>query len=197
MITTFKTFFTILTILFSISSYSQKPKLKVGKKAPLFELQTSKESQFELNKILKSGKKVVLVFYQGSWNPYDVKYLKKLQAAKDEIESKNGVLVFVTREKFSYINKLKTKENIDLLFCNDADWYVMSMYGLAYKLSKGNLPTKFKFYSYANATHTGSKDDMVPIPATFVIGLDQKIIYMHYDSDYRQHPEVSEIINSL
>ena len=93
MINTIKTFFKILIILFSISSYSQKQKLKVGKKAPLFELQTSKESQFELSKILKSGKKVVLVFYQGSWNPYDVKYLKKLKVQKLEIYMCLGVII--------------------------------------------------------------------------------------------------------
>ena len=167
------------------------------KKAPIFELQTAKDNQFELSKILESGKKVILVFYQGSWNPYDLKYIKKLQEAKSDLEAKNAVVVLVTREKFNFIEKLKSEEGIDFVICNDPDWYTMSNYGVAYKLSKGNLPSKYKTYSTSNYNHTGSKDNMVPVPATFVIGTDQKIIYMHFDWDYRQHPEVSEILNSL
>ena len=187
----------LMVTALAISAYGQKPKLKVGKKAPTFELPDSEKSSFSLTNILDEGKNVVLVFYQGKWNPYDVKYLKKLQESKAQIEGKNAVIVLVTREKFSYINQLREEEGIDLIICNDSDWYMMSAYGVAYKLSKGNLPDKYKSYSASNARHTGSKDDMVPVPATFVIGPDQKIKYMHFDWDYRQHPDVSEIINSL
>ncbi|MBD80046.1 MAG: hypothetical protein CL840_14130 [Crocinitomicaceae bacterium] len=181
----------------TVSAYGQKPKLKVGKKAPAFDLPNSEKTSFDLKKTLDEGKNVVLVFYQGKWNPYDVKYLKKLQEAKEQIEGKNAVIVLITREKFSYVDQLRAEEGIDLMICNDSDWYIMSAYGVAYKMSKGNLPDKYKSYSASNAKHTGSKDDMVPVPATFVIGTDLKIKYMHFDWDYRQHPPVSEIINSL
>jgi len=187
----------IIILLFSVNTFAQKPKLKVGKKAPSFELNTDKDSQFDLNKTLESGKKVVVVFYQGSWNPYDLKYIKKIQEAKAEIEAKNAVVVLISREKFKFIEKLKSEEGINLINCTDPDWYTMSAYGVIYKLSIRNLPDKYKSYSTANYNHTGSKDDMVPVPATFVIGADQKITYMHFDWDYRQHPEVSEILNSL
>lgn len=192
-----KTITALVIVLFSLTSFSQKPKLKVGKKAPLFELETSKTSQFSLQEVLDNGNKVVLVFYQGSWNPYDLKYLKKLQEAKSGMESKNAILVLVTREKFKFIEELKSEEDFDMIICSDPEWYTMSAYGVAYKLSKNNAPSKYKTCSTANYNHTGSKDDMVPVPATFVIDVDQKISFMHFDWDYRQHPEVSEILNSL
>jgi peroxiredoxin len=175
---------------------SQKLKLKVGKKVPGFTLETNTKDQFSLAESLSEGRQIVLVFYQGRWNSYDMKYLSKLQEIKAQVEEKGATIVLVTRETHAYSKHLKD-EGIDLLVCQDPDWYIMSNYGVVYKLSKGNLPDKYKSYSSSNYKHTGSKDDMVPVPATFVIGTDQKVKYVHFDLDYRQHPPVSEILNAL
>lgn len=185
-----------LVAIVSLAFAGNAQKLKVGKKAPDFNLKTNQKTDFSLKQELASGKQVVLVFYQGKWNPSDTKYLKKLQEAKEQFEAKNTVVVLVTRESNTYSKKLKA-EGIEFTVCRDLELMMMDSYGVIYKLSKKNLPDKYKSYSMENARHTGVKDDLVPVPATFVIGTDQKIKFIHFDYDYRQHPAISEILNTL
>jgi peroxiredoxin len=188
----------LFVILISIGLFAnaQKLKFKEGKKVADFSLSTNAGRTFTLSQTLDSGKQVLLIFYQGTWNEYDIKYLKKIATISQELKTKNVEVVLVTREKHGYSKKLK-EMGIPFSVYKDADWLIMSQYGVAYKMSKGNLPSKYKEYSKKNSTHTGFTDDIVPIPATFVIGSDQKVKFVHYDYDYRQHPPISEILNSL
>jgi len=39
----------------------------VGEKAPDFKVLTSKNKSFKLSSVLKSGRKMLLVFYRGHW----------------------------------------------------------------------------------------------------------------------------------
>lgn len=187
----------IPALLLAFGAQAQKNKFKAGKKAPAFDLKDSEGNSQKLDDLLKTNDNVVLLFYMGSWNKYDVEYLKAVNEKYDAFKSKNTEVLAITREKASYANQTKAQDGIQFPILMDNDWYIISQYELANKISKGYLPSKYREFSKYNATHTGSKDDVIPIPATYVIGKDGKVKWNHFDIDYRQRPAVADILNNL
>jgi len=39
--------------------------------------------------------------------------------------------------------------------------------------------------------------EQLPIPATFIIGQDGKIIWRHFDPDYKKRSDVTDIVKNL
>lgn len=177
---------------------AQKSKLKVGKKAPLFDAEIlGGEQSVRLEDMLKNNDYVVVHFFIGSWHKYDTAYLANLQSIYTQLKSKNTEVIAFTREKPIYLNKMKENLGIEFIIGLDSEWYTMSNYGVATKITPNYVPLKHKEYNTLNAKHTGSKDGMIPVPATFIIDKERKITWMHYDQDYRRRPDVNEILNQL
>ena len=123
-----------------------------------------------------------------------------------EKSSKIVQFCFIKGKKQCYINpqqdifvtfELDEPIKFDYPIGLDTDWYTMSNYGVAVKITKNYVPLKHKEYSALNAKHIGSKDDMIPVPATFLINKEGKIIWMHYNPDYRRRPDVNKILEQL
>jgi peroxiredoxin len=50
----------------------------------------------------------------------------------------------------------------------------------------------------ANLKKANTDDSQrLPIPATFIIGTDRKIIWRHFDPDYKKRSTVSDIIKNI
>ncbi|UTW62364.1 redoxin domain-containing protein [bacterium SCSIO 12741] len=189
----------ILTLSFLASSYlhAQKDKFTPGSKVPPFVIRTYTGDRLDMEEILETKDRLIIIFYQGSWSEYDRKYLKAIQERYEEIQQKNAEVVVITREKAAYVKKLVEEEGLTFPICMDNDWYVMSSYQVAYKMSARNLPDKYKEYSGYNYRHTGSKDDIVPIPATYIVDQKRKVIWNYFEHDFRRRPKVEDVMNNL
>ncbi|MCB0481984.1 MAG: redoxin domain-containing protein [Flavobacteriales bacterium] len=192
-----KTVIAIFLFILPFVAIAQKQKLKVGKKAPSFELKNQTGELISLEKLLEEKESLVVMFYIGSWNKYDKDYLADLQSVYPQIQNKNAELVAITRETSHFISQAISEGGLEFPICMDNEWYVISAYGCANKISSGYLPQKHKEFSKMNATHTGSKDDVIPVPATFIIGKDGKVKWTHFDPDYRQRPKVEDVLENL
>ncbi len=183
--------------LFLNPIFAQKSKLKVGKNAPSFDLSTFKGENKTLEGLLTEKDYVLIHFFIGSWHSYDKAYLSKLQEIYPQLQAKNAEIFAITRERPVFLKSLQNEIKFDYPIGIDTDWYTMSNYGVAVKITKNYVPQKHKEYSVLNAKHTGSKDNMIPVPATFLINKEGKIIWMHYELDYRRRPDVKKILEQL
>ena len=168
--------------------------LKAGDAAPDFVLPDANGHAVSLAQRLAAGP-VVLKFYRGGWCPYCNLDLRAWQKALPAIAAAGGQLVAVSPE--SPDNSLTTAEKNALAFSvlSDAGARVAARYRLAFQLSPA-LKALYQKRGRDLADWNGG-DWTLPVPATFVIGADGRIVLAHVDADYRSRLEPSEAIAVL
>ena len=72
----------------------------------------------------------------------------------------------------------------------------MEAFGVNFILAK-NLQEKYKEYGIDLTKANGNSSQTLPVPATFVIGKNGKIKYIHYDPDYKNRSAVKDILDQL
>jgi peroxiredoxin len=170
--------------------------LKVGSQAPNFSASDLNNNVFSLTSALEKGP-VVLIFYRGQWCPFCNKHLKKLEQNLSKIYEKDASVVAVSPEKSEFLKRTadKTKASFSLLY--DEGYKIAEAFDVAFR------PQKFERAIYnkilnADLKNAHSDDSQqLPIPATFIIGKDGRIIWRHFDPDYKKRSTVDEIINNL
>ena len=188
----------LLTILLTFSVLSvfaqDKPMaLKVGDKAPDFMVKDHAGKMVSLKELTQKGK-VVVMFYRGAWCPFCNKYMSQLETALPEFSAKNATVIAITPETDESINKAidKTKATFSVIY--DKDRSIMKNWKVAYSMSD-DMKTKYKGYGLDLEKQQG--DWMLPVPATYVVGKDCKIEYVHFDENYQKRAEVAEILKVL
>jgi peroxiredoxin len=160
--------------------------LKPGDRAPDFTLPDATGKPVTLSERLKDGP-VVLKFYRGGWCPYCNLELRAYQKALPELEAVGAQLIAVSPE--SPDNSLSTKEKNQLAFSvvTDPAGRTAGDYRLAFQLSP-ELKAIYQARGRDLAEWNGG-DWTLPVPGTFVIGKDGRIVLAHVDADYRSRLE--------
>lgn len=170
--------------------------LKVGSQAPDFSALDLDDNVFSLNSALKKGP-VVLIFYRGQWCPYCNKHLKKLEENLGKIYAKNASVVAISPEKSEFLKRTAEKTHASFSLLYDEGYKIAEAFDVAFR------PTKFERAIYNKILRADLKNvhsdesQQLPIPATFIIGKDGKIIWRHFDPDYKKRSTIEEIINNL
>ena len=184
--------------LFSLTSFSQinKDHLKVGEDAPIIEGIDQFNKNINSNDILKE-KKMLVVFYRGNWCPYCRKHLASLQENLEELSKKGLFVVVVTPEKVEKINE--TTKNLAATFSilHDKDNAIMKNYKVAFSVNEKNVTSYFGFTQRKIAEYNSANNNTLPVPATYLIDQDGKIVYVHYDPDHHERSDFKEIIKLL
>ncbi|WP_303918709.1 peroxiredoxin-like family protein [Draconibacterium sediminis] len=170
--------------------------LKVGSQAPDFSASDLNDNVFSLTSALEKGP-VVLIFYRGQWCPFCNKHLKALEKNLEKIYEKGASVVAVSPEKSEFLKRTadKTKASFSLLY--DEDYKIAEAFDVAFR------PTKFERAIYNKILKTDLKNahsdesQQLPIPATFIIGKDGKIIWRHFDPDYKKRSTVDDIVKNI
>lgn len=169
--------------------------LNVNDKAPDFAAKDQDGKNIHLSDQLKKGA-VVLVFYRGQWCPYCNRQLKKLEDSLQLIIAKGATLLAVTPEKPENISKTiaKTKAAYPILF--DDGLNIMKRYDVAYAVDEKTIEA-YKKYKIDFSEVNGANGAYLPVPAVYVIGKDGKIVFRHFDPDYRNRASVADILAHL
>jgi peroxiredoxin len=187
-----------LVILFSailnmVSAQSAGSMLKVGNTAPDFSGIDQSGTQIMLGESLKSGP-VVLIFFRGSWCPYCNRHLSQLQDSLSLIIEKGASVITVSPQLSEYAEKTIDKTGATFSILHDKDYKIMDDYHVSFQLDEKTI----RRYSRFNLDEVnGNEDNMLPVPATFIIDKDGKIVYIQYDPDYKNRSTVAEILNYL
>lgn len=173
----------------------EKIAIKVGDTAPDFSLANHNGEDRTLSGLLADSP-LVLSFYRGGWCPYCNLELAALQRALPEIEELGAKLVAISPETPDH--SLSTREKNELAFdvLYDKGNVVAETYGLVFKLSEELRPIYEKF-GIDVPEFNGDDTFRLPIPATYVIRQDGKVLYAFADADYTKRLEPSTVVEAL
>ncbi|MBW4889416.1 AhpC/TSA family protein [Mucilaginibacter sp. HMF5004] len=192
----------ILVSLLSVHVFAQQPvtsqpaSLVMGSKAPDFNGVDYQGKKHNLKSLLKGHSAVVIFFYRGQWCQYCNKYLKLMQDNLAKLTAKGAAVVAVTPEVDLAINTTASKTGAGFPIMNDKGYKIMKAYKVDYVVSATDLALMRKYHIDIDANN-GNADHVLPIPATYVINKKEKIVFAHFDVDYRKRAAMDDIIAAI
>jgi peroxiredoxin len=169
--------------------------LGTGNIAIDFTLPNAKGEPVSSEALRKDGP-LVLNFYRGSWCPYCNLELKALQDVHAEIRALGASLVAISPQLPD--ESLSDSEKIQLEFevLSDVNSVVSDQYGLTFSVAEELRPI-YKNWGADVATVNDDPDWKLPLPATYVINQDGRIVHAFTDEDYTARMEPDEVLESL
>jgi peroxiredoxin len=182
---------------FGINSEVSTPKgLKKGDKAPNFSGINQFGKTVELSQVLKSGP-VVLVFYRGEWCPYCNQHLAALQAGLEDISAAGATIIAVTPIHSEGVQTSVTKNEVNFAIVSDVDLNIMRDYDVAFDVTEAYQERMVNFMGNSIAESNASGQNILPIPATYVINQKGKITKVFFDPNYKNRSSVADILKAI
>ena len=169
--------------------------LAVGETAPAFKGQDANGRPIELAKLLKKGP-VVLYFYRGQWCPYCNKELSQLQDSLQTLTSRGAQVVVVTPETQQNIDKTVAKTKATFSIIHDQNLTIMKAYKTAFTVDDATAQ-KYLGYGIDLKKENDLDTNVLPVPATYIIGRDGKIKFAYFNPDYRHRVSVRQVAQAL
>ena len=170
--------------------------LNIGEKAPNFVLPDAKGREVSLINLLKNGP-VIVTFYRGSWCPYCNLQLNALQNRISEIQALGAQLVAISPQVPDGSISEDDIHKMKFSVLSDQDASIASQYGVAWNVPKFLLEHMKVARNLDLETINNGNANILPIPATFVIGCDRVVTWRYVDVDYRTRSEPDDIIEAL
>ncbi len=73
---------------------------------------------------------------------------------------------------------------------------ILKIYGVNFKVEDKTVE-RYKGFGVDFEKVNGNNENVLPVPAVFVIGKDGKFKYLYFDKDYRKRPSVKELLENL
>ncbi len=169
--------------------------LKVGAHAPDFTLPDASGQQITLSELLKQGP-VAVTFYRGEWCPYCNLQLRAYQNILPQIKALGASLVAISPQTPD--NSLTTVEKKGLTFnvLSDAGNKVAREYGLVLSVAE-QYRTVYANVGSNLPAFNGDSSWEIPLPGTFIVGLDGVVSLAHVDPDWTHRMEPAALLDGL
>lgn len=170
--------------------------LQIGDKVENFSALDQHDELFTLNEALKKGP-VVIIFYRGHWCPVCNKHLSHLQDSLQLIYEKGAAVVAISPEKSEFLKLTAEKSHASFSLLYDEGYKISDTFDVTF-LPDSRLRIMYNTMLRANLKNAHSDESQrLPIPATFIIGQDGKIVWRHFDPDYKKRSSVSDIVKNI
>lgn len=172
-----------------------KNALKTGNLVPEFLLPDAMGKHISLYESLEHGS-LILVFYRGGWCPYCNLELRAYQRLLPDIRKAGGQLISISPQ--SPDESLSTQEKNALAFpvLSDVKAEAAKAFGLLFTLPD-YLQALYSTLGNDLARVNSVGEWVLPVPATYVIGQDGRIIGHHVEIDYRQRMEPIKALDMI
>jgi peroxiredoxin len=167
----------------------------VRTQAPSFEL-PDQNGKLVSSAVLLSKGPLVVCFIRGRWCPFCVGQMEAMNPIASQIEGAGGSLVAISpqTEKQAYFMHDQHKLRFPLLV--DAHNAVARQFGLVCRVPEEQQAIYQR--TFVNLPFVNGDDGWeLPIPATYIIDCDGKILYASANEDYTDRPEPLEILSQL
>ncbi len=170
--------------------------LKIGEKAPDFKLPNPKGKLISLSSLLNKGP-VVVTFYRGGWCPYCNLQLRAIQAKLPYINKLGANLIAISPEVPDGSMTENEISKMDFIVLSDQDAKVASQYGVAWEVPEFLIEHMRIDRNLDLEKINNGNGNILPIPATFILGQDGVVTWSYVNVDYRTRSEPDEIIDAL
>lgn len=168
---------------------------KEGDSMPAFLLPDHAGRLVALEDLLAQGP-VAVTFARGHWCPYCRIAVSALADAADDIKDLGAQVVVIVPDRQQYAAKLKADAHAPFPILTDLDnGYAMSL-GLVFWVGE-ELQRLMQSRGINPQESQGNNSWFVPVPATFVVGRDGKVVARHVDPDYRKRMEMDSVVAAL
>jgi peroxiredoxin len=169
--------------------------LKVGDYVPDFTLPNAFGQTVELQKLLDQGP-VVISFYRGVWCPFCSLELREHEQIFPAIQMLGATLIAISPQTLRYTLLAAQENSLTYDILSDENNRVACQFGLVFQVPE-YLKSFLAELGYTLPRYYGSNFIELPIPATFIVNKDGKIIYDFIDADHTKRLDPVEIINVL
>src|SRR5882724_3082132 len=170
-------FFSFLTFVSGLPE--QEAAVAVGSEAPDFRSFDSDGTEFRLSEL--SGSRVLLKFFRGTWCPYCVADLRLWSAQREELRALGLKLVAVSHDSVGELGRFKAKHGWDMTLVADPDLEIIRHYNL----------------QNHNFTPKGGPFRDMAIPATILIDIGGKVLWMSQASDFRVRSHPAKVLSEV
>ncbi len=168
---------------------------QVGERMPSFLLPDHQGRLLDLRDLLADGP-AVISFNRGHWCEYCTIELTALSQALGEIAAHGASVASIMPETEEFTKKAAATTGNAFRILSDVDHgYALSL-GLVVWLGE-RVRKLYLAHGLNLARFQNSSSWFVPIPATFVVGRDGRILARYVDPDFRNRMDVEDIIAAL
>jgi peroxiredoxin len=166
-----------------------------GDVMPSFLLPDETGRLISLEDLLREGPTAV-IFHRGHWCPYCRINSDALAKAQEEVQRQGGRIVAIMPERQQFAAELKAETKAPFPILTDMDnGYAMSL-NLAIWVGE-EMQRLIKEAGWDIASYQGNDSWLLPIPATFVVGTDGRIVSRYVDPDYRRRMEIEDMVHAI
>jgi peroxiredoxin len=175
--------------------FRNRRQLRIGDLAPDFTLKNTKGETIILSEQLKTGP-VLLKFFRGYWCPYCGLELRAYQRVVNKIRALGGTILAISPQTLVASQKTIDRHDLTYDLLSDSGFQTAQDYGLVF-----TVPDAVKrLYLQSGCVipeHNGTKEWLLPVPATFVIDRRGHIALAYINVDFRVRYEPEDAIAIL
>ena len=169
--------------------------LPVGAAAPEFTLKNSAGRVVKSADLLALGP-LVVKFFRGRWCPYCMTELEAWRDLYARLRECGGLMVAVGPQIERQSDFMVGQHGLPFPVLTDSGNKVAEQFGLVY-----TVPEYHRAYYLSVLVNipfvNGEKSWRLPLPATYVIGKDGKVLYTEAHADFRVRPEPEDVLKVL
>jgi len=169
--------------------------LAPGAQAPLFSLSDQNGKAVSSADLLSRGP-LVVCFLRGRWDPFCCGQMEAMNAVLPEIQAAGAALIAISPQTVKQSFFMTDQHELRFPLLSDSGNGVAKQFGLVYRVpdeQKSIFQRAFVNLPLAN----GDESWELPIPATYIIGQDGKVLARWADEDYTERPEPEAILEKL
>jgi len=169
--------------------------LPVGAKAPAFALKDSNNKLVRSEDMLSLGA-LVIKFFRGRWCPYCMTELETWRDLYGRIRERGALMVAIGPQTERQSDFMAGQHGLPFPVLIDPGTKVAEQFGLVY-----NVPDYHRTYYRSILVNipfvNGDDSWRLPLPATYVIAKDGKVLFAEAHADFRVRPEPEEALRAL
>ena len=169
--------------------------LQVGALAPEFALHDSSGRMVRSCDLLAVGP-LVVNFFRGRWCPYCVTELETWRDRYGQLREKGALLVAISPETQRQSDFAVQQHGLPFPLLHDPGAKVAEEFGLVY-----TVPEYHQRYLKSIMVNlpflNGESSWRLPMPATYVLGQDGRVMFAEAHADFRVRPEPEEALSAI
>lgn len=169
--------------------------LPVGATAPEFTLKDATEKNQRIADLLALGP-LVIKFFRGRWCPYCSTELEAWRDLYGTLREHGAFLVAVSPQLSRQSDFMAGQHGLPFPLLHDEGNKVAEQFGLVY-----TVPDYLRQYYMSILVNlpfiNGEASWRLPLPATYVIGRDRKVLFAEAHADFRVRPEPEEAMEAV
>ena len=169
--------------------------LPVGAKAPSFELADGSGRPVRSADLLALGP-VVVDFFRGRWCSYCVNELEAWRDLYDGVRERRGLLVAVSPQTVRQNDFTAGQHALPFPVLADPSARVAEQFGLVYQVPE-YLQRYYRSILVNIPFLNGEASYRLPLPATYVIGQDGRVLFAQAHADFRVRPEPTDAMDVM